>query len=297
MSLPPRHQSLRASNRFGELDGLRGIAALAVVGHHLLLVLPSVSNAYLLGVRPEEGSFAWYLTYTPLRLLVSGPEAVLVFFVLSGLVVALPALRRNDYDWMSYYGARAVRLGLPVVGAVFLASALRLAAPFGAHPSGWVSAAVFEGLPPERVIQAMDLIDGNYSINNPMWSLRWEMIFSLALPIYIAIAVAFRRRPWILLVATLALLEVGQVWGEASMQYLPVFLLGTIVACLLGRERRHPGPEWARIISGALLAALSALVLISPWLLTWEPTERTVAALPRALAPLGALGIVWCALR
>jgi peptidoglycan/LPS O-acetylase OafA/YrhL len=58
---------------------------------------------------------------TPAHLLVAVPEAVLVFFVLSGFVVALPIIRKPSFDWMSYYVQRTLRLYLPSIASVLLA--------------------------------------------------------------------------------------------------------------------------------------------------------------------------------
>ena len=64
----------------GTLDAIAGLAALAVVLHHCLLTLPA--SAY------GRGGLAWLFSATPMRLLVDGPGAVLLFFVLSGFVLA-----------------------------------------------------------------------------------------------------------------------------------------------------------------------------------------------------------------
>ena len=58
------------------------------------------------------------LAYSPLRLSWAGPEAVVVFFVLSGYVLALPFATNLNRSWASYYGKRLVRLYLPVWGAL-----------------------------------------------------------------------------------------------------------------------------------------------------------------------------------
>ena len=116
-----------SSARITGLDGLRGFASLAVVLYHLSLI-----------ARPELSETAWaWLTQSPLKLLFPGTEAVLVFFALSGLVVALPALR-SGFAWTRYYPSRLLRLYLPVFGALLFATVLILAIPREAAsvPSG-----------------------------------------------------------------------------------------------------------------------------------------------------------------
>ena len=113
------------SGRLSSLDGLRGIAALIVVAHHASLLVPAISAAYLTpGGGPVAGSVAWWFTYTPLKLLTAGPEAVIVFFVLSGFVLTLPLLSGRPFDWMAYYPRRIVRIGLPTLCSLLFAAAI-----------------------------------------------------------------------------------------------------------------------------------------------------------------------------
>src|SRR6476646_6648538 len=94
------------------LDGLRGLAALVVVFHHVLLTWPGWANAYL-------GSHGNALAYSPLHVVLDGTFAVYVFFVLSGYVLTLQSERLSR--WRGYYGARLARLYLPVWGSVAFA--------------------------------------------------------------------------------------------------------------------------------------------------------------------------------
>src|SRR4051794_31450307 len=81
--------------RLGGLDALRGIAALVVLIHHALLTTPSLGEVQRYGPRPATG-WERALAVPPLHLLWAGSEAVLVFFVLSGLVLTL-SMERDVY--------------------------------------------------------------------------------------------------------------------------------------------------------------------------------------------------------
>jgi peptidoglycan/LPS O-acetylase OafA/YrhL len=63
---------------------------------------------------PAQGLLITALSYTPLHLVWAGPEAVLVFFVLSGLVLSAATQGRSDFRWSAYYPSRLMRLYLPV---------------------------------------------------------------------------------------------------------------------------------------------------------------------------------------
>jgi peptidoglycan/LPS O-acetylase OafA/YrhL len=92
------------------LDGLRGAAAVAVVGFH---VLPLVA----LSDRLES---LWLAS--PLGVLVNGPGAVHLFFVLSGYVLAMTLTRDRSAGGVArYYVRRVFRIHPPYVAAVLFA--------------------------------------------------------------------------------------------------------------------------------------------------------------------------------
>lgn len=92
---------------------------------HVLILSPELfSPGY--GVRPEEP--AWWLTHTPLYLAWAGPQAVFLFFLLSGFVLALPATDRA-VRWRAYYPQRLIPLYLPVCGSLVFAGAFAALVP------------------------------------------------------------------------------------------------------------------------------------------------------------------------
>jgi len=80
----------RPQGRIDSLDGLRGLAALVVVVHHVMHANGSLDFATGLDGRAQGSWVVRTLTFTPLHIVWAGTEAVLVFFVLSGLVLAMP---------------------------------------------------------------------------------------------------------------------------------------------------------------------------------------------------------------
>jgi len=258
--------------RLTSLDGLRGCAALVVLIHHAALLSPlwpgnipaETATAY---------SFVWWANETPFKLLSAGTEAVMVFFVLSGLVVTLPALRPRPFDWMAYYPRRAVRLVAPVLGSVVLA-ALWVAAIPQVSPQGedtWLSSSSTPDFSFVNIVAAMDLFGGDGQINNPLWTLRWEMLFSLLLPVFVVLAIVLARR-WLLTAIVVVLLTwIGERTGAASLSYLPAFLLGSLLAVNLDRVRglseRWSGTPRGRA-TWAGIAVIGGLMLVGRWLAT-----------------------------
>ncbi|MDQ4212592.1 acyltransferase [Microbacterium capsulatum] len=275
--------------RITSLDGLRGLAAVIVLLHHTSLV-----------ARPWLDPAGWaVLTQSPLTLLLAGSEAVLVFFVLSGAVVALPALRPG-FSWSRYYPARLVRLHVPVIvalGAATLLIRLIRRDPSTMPQGSWMQDAQAANASAGDLLSQMSLLRAGYPIDNVLWSLRWELFFSLLLPVFVWVALRVRRAA--LPMAALAVLAmfVGRSTGTAALTYLPVFLLGTLIAARMpGIRALAERPRVRRLLPG--IALLAAVMLIAGRLA--EPLTRGTIAddLLWALSGVGAallvlLAIAW----
>lgn len=239
----------------------------------------------------RTGDTWWWLTQTPLKVVTAGTEAVLVFFVLSGLVVALPAAR-DGFRWRAYYPSRMVRIYLPVMASIALAVVLIWLAPRtldAVTPDSWVVRGSARTLDWSRILAEASLWPASYDYNNVLWSLRWEVIFSLALPLFIVVARAMRRRWHLAAMVSVAAMIVGRIAHVDALVYLPVFLLGTLMAVKLDDLR-----DWGRERSrGAwiIATALSLSLLVASWML--RPLEHGVTGeVLWALSGVGAAGIV-----
>ena len=219
---------------------------------------------------PPVGSALWWVEFTPLKLFTAGTEAVLIFFVLSGFVLVLPVVRAGSYDWVAYYFRRTIRLYLPVVASIAFAAILLYAHPEkGGTGSSWVDS--FSIAVPNWGLfaQSLDIFQPGNAVNNPLWTLRWEMIFSLALPLFAFGAVLLRRRWIFVLVGSVIVVFIGTLRDVSFLLYLPVFLCGGVLAVnaerLLdwaARIRGRPGVSfaWFALLLGGLT------LLIAHWL-------------------------------
>ena len=282
-------------SRLRSLDGLRGVAAVIVLLHHAALLNASVSNVYLNPAAPLSPT-AIVLTRTPLQLLTSGEEAVLVFFVLSGLVVALPAIR-GPFDWLAYYPRRVLRIVLPVVASVVLAAVLVLASlhPASQATSSWSGNYSFDSLDWRQVVRTADLLLGDVAINNPLWSLRYEILFSILLPLYIVMARAWSRRVWIPIVGVVVVMIVGYLVQDPNLQYLPIFLLGTVLAVRLD-DVRIAVARWTagrRAWIGVATTIIALLAIDARWILRpIRPTSATLGEVGFVVSVFGAAALV-----
>jgi peptidoglycan/LPS O-acetylase OafA/YrhL len=190
------------------LDGLRLVAALVVFVTHC-------------------SQFWWPRIFAVLRPI--GHDAVVVFFVLSGYVIAFSTLRKNR-GGRHYALARLARLYSVVLPALALTLGLQLAGTainpefyhgvVRAHDGIRMLLAAF-------FLQEVWTLSANPATNMPLWSLGSEFWY------YAIFGAAVFVRPWrwkIALTASIALLA-----GYKILLLLPVWLLGVGVFLHGGR--------------------------------------------------------------
>ncbi|WP_158219649.1 acyltransferase [Ideonella sp. A 288] len=234
------------------LDGLRGVAALVVVAFHFL-------SAFAPGVVPHWSAQYPGWVASPVSLLFNGELAVSVFFVLSGFVLAASSLRPRRH--LARDGVlRFVRLALPATASVVLAWCLLSAWPTAAmtlavrSPGPWLGYTAQAPLPPFGAAVYEGLVGvftrGHARFNNVLWTMRYELLGSLAL---FALFHLVRVRRWPVAWALCAVLACAPI----HKAYL-CFCLGALL--LLAGER-----GWAPGARLSVLAVLVAVVLATPW--------------------------------
>jgi peptidoglycan/LPS O-acetylase OafA/YrhL len=169
--------------RLPALDGLRGLAALVVVLHHLYLTLPTEMQHRVLP----------FIDWPGLRLLVIGRPAVILFFVLSGFVLTRSLLLCPGMSPLDFILRRCLRIYPPFLVAIAIATSLfGMVAPVGpTHFSAWLNAQ-WSGAPDMAMVLRAALsqaVGRDTSLDHPIWSLVHEFRFSLALP-FVVLAVA-----------------------------------------------------------------------------------------------------------
>lgn len=255
------------SQRLVELDGVRGLAAVIVLIHHSLLTVPALGEV---GARPgviPTSTAARLLTTTPLHLLWMGHEAVLIFFVLSGVALVYPIARRDargdSFDWVDYFPRRVVRLWVPAVAATVWATITMHVIHRSTDPSlgPWTVARSLHGWPTAHLLPELLLIPSHAYRNSVLWSLHAEAIFSFLLPIGVLLValVARWRLRWLPVVLALAVPLVTGSPGWAS--YMPVFAIGATLGWywghLEGVQAATPR-RWSTPLAVLLLVTMTA---------------------------------------
>jgi peptidoglycan/LPS O-acetylase OafA/YrhL len=271
--------------RVRSLDGLRGLAALVVLLHHSLLASSSaLASAYTPTPTLSPKSFAWLLTYTPLHIIWAGPEFVIVFFVLSGFVLALPSARGGALRLASYYPSRFLRLYLPVWGALVAAALLHLAVSHSAvrGASWWLNV---HSQPLQLAHARLDAAllpgAGDWGFTSVLWSLRWEVLFSLLLPVFLLVVKV--RRTWTIAIAALCFELLYHNMNHDYLVYMPPFVLGVLLAvehrqierlALVLRRRTARNALFKLALCACCVCALSA----DWWLVSTENAPALVTA-------------------
>lgn len=247
------------AGRLPALDGLRGVAALIVVIQHALLASSfALASIYRGG---DPGGVAAVFIDTPLNLLWGGREAVFVFFVLSGFVLALPQARGRLFNAIEYYPSRLLRLYLPTWAAMLLAAVLlALFDPQGIAGTTWWLGA--HGSPLTLRGTGADgslFFADSFMYFSAIWTLKWEILFSVLLPLYLLAASRGGRAGRLLLIAA-ALLAIAADLGQ-YLTFLPIFMLGTVLAYehdAVAAALRGVGPPTRATIFAVSLLLLAA---------------------------------------
>lgn len=177
---------MQQSNRIHSLDSLRGIAALIVLFHHCLLMTPLFHAAHY--NEPYDNRWVTAFTNTILHTFWAGSEAVLLFFILSGFVLAIPFIHAKPFSYPEYMIKRFCRIYIPYISVMIIAVLLMIIfADFKghsglipsfserrwAHPISW-----------EAVISYLLMLGyDNTNVDGPTWSLVHEMRISFFFPL------------------------------------------------------------------------------------------------------------------
>ncbi len=185
--------------RIETLDSIRGVAAFIVVIHHCFLTRPVYSDYFFSRWQtPAAGAVSSMFLHTPARIVWSGYEAVTLFYVLSGLVLALPWVVGRAPDYRSFAIKRLCRLYLPYVAAIAVAGIANLALLHRAYVPGaskWVNEMTWTHAVTLPVIfDHLALIGHHATINGVTHTLIWEIRVSLLVPLLIAPILRWRMR-------------------------------------------------------------------------------------------------------
>jgi peptidoglycan/LPS O-acetylase OafA/YrhL len=249
------------SNRFMELEGLRGIAAIMVVIFHFLQGFFAVT-IYGLGTSKapvQHMRFEDNLYGSPLAVFFSGTFAVAIFFVLSGFVLSIGFLKTRKPEIIKKLAfKRYPRLMLPALASILLCwVALKLgfshtAAASTITNSGWLLDRwnfdpSFLGALKDGVWTIFTTSTPNH-YNHVLWTMGIEFAGSFIV-FGFALMFAESKRRWWLYGALLVVLVMLNIW-------LTAFVIGMIFADLYSQGYIAYKQRKKVVFAGLLGAAL-----------------------------------------
>lgn len=185
----------------------------------------------------------------------------------------------GGYDWLGYYPRRVVRLCVPLFAAIALAlPAGYVAWRLGSTSRSALAVTYDAGLPTavHDILLQFDVLfnvsdDGSnlfgaplVRVDSPVWSMSWELWFSLTLPLAIWCISRIRRTGLAVVTTSMAVL-VSHWSGYFPLRFCLMFWLGVMVA------KRFDKIKAAKIPVPVELALLVASVGVIELSLVWHP--------------------------
>lgn len=233
----PVHRVAAPTRRLTALDAVRGIAACVVVLWHCYLAIPDEQRSHIY-------ASLWSI---PLRPFYNGAVSVIIFFVLSGYVLAIPFFRARQLSYPRYLVKRFCRLYLPFVVSICVAALLYLItnrqAVAGATLLNKMWPLAWPGFPVLAGHFLMFGTEPHMTLNSVMWSLVYEMRVSVIFPLLIILCrdtrIAVVIGALLLFACTKGLVALGETgpWAVKSFwvtvlwtaRIVPYFLCGILL--------------------------------------------------------------------
>jgi peptidoglycan/LPS O-acetylase OafA/YrhL len=270
-------------SRVPALDGVRGIAAIAVVTAHCVFVTHS-----------DVSAVADRIFTTTVRII--GPFGVDLFFVLSGYLITaiLDRTRESTRPYFFFYARRFFRI-VPLYFVYLIVVPAVLPAP---GMSGTASSRIWEWLFLTNFAMATVPLEQMGAMFSHLWSLAIEEQFYIVWPIVILATPASRlaRVCALLIVFSFVARTILVAMGMATHGWLLMpsrldgLAAGSLVALL---QRRDPAmlSRWAKTLT--IPAAVSAAFLVTVLVASFWNTDATPLGMFDPLLPGRRLEVVF----
>jgi peptidoglycan/LPS O-acetylase OafA/YrhL len=232
-----------------EIDGLRFIAIFSVVLFHLTGELYSRSGR-IIPIEPRYNPLFW--------LIGNGDRGVRLFFVISGMILAMPFARHSlgqakKVSLRKYYMRRVTRLEPPYLLSGILSTVMLAVFLHGQLETGYVRHAL------ATVFYLHNVVYGAMSPINPVtWSLEVEIQFYLLAPL---VMLLFRIRGRTLRRVVMAAMILGMGLAQAPVRdsarvsmsilfYLQYFVAGLLLADFFVLDLEGMRSSWMWDVAG-----------------------------------------------
>lgn len=223
--------------REGGLDGIRGLASLAVVLSHCILAFWPAMHGY--SISEDTSSWELMIFNSPFTGVFNGTYSVFIFFVLSGYVLSIGFFKTGqDRIIQSLFVRRYLRLAIPVTASCILMVLLWKVGAF-TFTSGslhdWVLFAYqgdvsITGALENGFIKSMFLNNGDY--NYVLWTMTIEFYGSLLVFANCLLLKNIKNKIFIYVFELIVLFIVL----KQSSYYYMCFLVGMVIADFRSRN-------------------------------------------------------------
>ena len=226
--------------------------------------MPGRGASCLDGLRPDgvpaarrhHGQTVWCGS----NLFPAPPDGVLHPVRHSALLFPFKRMGSGGYDWLGYYPRRVVRLCVPLFAAIALAlPAGYVAWRLGSTSRSALAVTYDAGLPTavHDILMQFDVLfnvsdDGSnlfgaplVRVDSPVWSMSWELWFSLTLPLAIW-CISRIRRTGLAVVATFIAVLVSHWSGYFPLRFCLMFWLGVMVGPAIRQDQGGQNPGSGR---------------------------------------------------
>ncbi|MBX9577757.1 MAG: acyltransferase [Chthoniobacterales bacterium] len=288
-ALPP---SIKNKNA----DGLRGIACLAVALHHFIgAFLPTLLHNNYPTSFPEAAHpslFVSIFSSPVMTLFYNGNFPVMIFFVLSGYVLAAPYYHPNNDTTRLHrrLSGRYLRLNIPIAASVLISFLVYQCHGYFNIPAAtvsgsnlWLNNFFQSGLSYVTALRDMawaSLILGEGVFNPVYWSLKAEFIGSICLLLFYIIKPKGYRALFLLLafiliyaldkqtLLFLCAILLGSLLNVISIPkklYLPLFIIGLFFGAFQdGNPFYNTFPHLLRWHRQSFYSSIGALLITAP---------------------------------
>lgn len=210
----------------------------------------------------------------------------MVFFILSGVVLSFVPFKRlrdrrgsSGYDWLGYYPRRIVRLCVPLFSAIILAVPAGYVAWRVGSTSRSALAVAYDGGLSQVVHDLLMQFDVLFNVSDgvenlfgaplarldsPVWSMSWELWFSLTLPLAIW-CVSRIRHTGRAVVAMFVMVFISHWSGYFPLRLCLMFWFGVLIAKHFDRIKNVDIPVPLELLIVAVsVCAIEAQLLWTP---------------------------------
>lgn len=217
-------------------DGLRGFAALNVVlAHFIAAFIPTLLHynyPTAFNKNPDPSILYDIIQFPLISLLYNGHLAVIVFFILSGYVLTIPAFNNNIISIKKRLWGRYLRLNIPIIFSLIFAYFILKYNLFynvqasDLSSSNWLSNYYNKQITFSEFLSMLfyeSIILGKSYLNPPLWTIKIEFIGSLFLLIFYSVKPNDNiKKDFILLVILFIFLYI--IYGKSSIYFYAMFI-------------------------------------------------------------------------